>query len=142
TRRGDGPQLRVGQSPLHCAGHRRVARAGTDQPALRGLANPGAHAGQSALHAGDRRRVEARTGRGDAVHAGRQACGRGVRERAMITHTATAGTVAAIVDPARALARQKAWVTGLVALCGFVYVAAKAVESRHPAIAYVAAFAE
>ena len=60
----------------------------------------------------------------------------------MITHTATVGTVAAIVDPARALARQKAWATGLVALCALVYVVAKAVESRHPAIAYVAAFAE
>jgi uncharacterized membrane-anchored protein YjiN (DUF445 family) len=43
---------------------------------------------------------------------------------------------------ARALARQKARATGLVFVCVMTYVGAKALEGRHPAIAYVAAFAE
>jgi uncharacterized membrane-anchored protein YjiN (DUF445 family) len=43
---------------------------------------------------------------------------------------------------ARALARQKALATGLVVLCAMIFVGAKALEARHPAIAYVAAFAE
>jgi uncharacterized membrane-anchored protein YjiN (DUF445 family) len=43
---------------------------------------------------------------------------------------------------AQALARQKALATGLVILCALTYVGAKALEGRHPAIAYVAAFAE
>ncbi len=43
---------------------------------------------------------------------------------------------------ARALARQKAWATGLVVFCALVYAGTKALEVRHPAIPYVAAFAE
>jgi uncharacterized membrane-anchored protein YjiN (DUF445 family) len=43
---------------------------------------------------------------------------------------------------ARALARQKAVATALVALCALAYAAAKALEARHPAVAYLAAFAE
>src|SRR5580704_18022467 len=43
---------------------------------------------------------------------------------------------------ARALARQKALATGLVILCAMIFVGAKGIEGRHPAIAYVAAFAE
>jgi uncharacterized membrane-anchored protein YjiN (DUF445 family) len=46
------------------------------------------------------------------------------------------------VTAARALARQKAWATGLVVLCALTYAGAKALEGRQPAIAYVAAFAE
>jgi uncharacterized membrane-anchored protein YjiN (DUF445 family) len=42
----------------------------------------------------------------------------------------------------RALARQKAWATGLVVLCAVVFVTAKALEGRHAELAYVAAFAE
>ena len=42
----------------------------------------------------------------------------------------------------RALARQKAWATGLVVLCALIYVGAKALEGRHSGVAYVAAFAE
>jgi len=42
----------------------------------------------------------------------------------------------------RALARQKAWATGLVVLCVIVYVTAKALENRHAVLAYIAAFAE
>jgi uncharacterized membrane-anchored protein YjiN (DUF445 family) len=47
-------------------------------------------------------------------------------------------------DPARerALARQKAWATGLVVLCALIYVGATALEGRHSGAAYVAAFAE
>jgi len=42
----------------------------------------------------------------------------------------------------RALARQKAWATGLVVLCVLVVIAAKSLEGRLPGLAYVAAFAE
>src|SRR5574341_1416545 len=42
----------------------------------------------------------------------------------------------------RALARQKAWATGLVVLCALVLVAARTLEARHWALAWVAAFAE
>ena len=42
----------------------------------------------------------------------------------------------------RALARQKAWATGLVVLCALVFVAARALEARYGALAWVAAFAE
>jgi uncharacterized membrane-anchored protein YjiN (DUF445 family) len=49
---------------------------------------------------------------------------------------------AASLAPERALARQKAWATGLVVLCALVYVTATALEGRHPGVAYVAAFAE
>jgi uncharacterized membrane-anchored protein YjiN (DUF445 family) len=42
----------------------------------------------------------------------------------------------------RALARQKAWVTGLVVFCAIVFVTAKWLEARQPGLAYVAAFAE
>jgi uncharacterized membrane-anchored protein YjiN (DUF445 family) len=42
----------------------------------------------------------------------------------------------------RALARQKAWVTGLVVFCAIVFVTAKSLEARQPGLAYVAAFAE
>jgi uncharacterized membrane-anchored protein YjiN (DUF445 family) len=42
----------------------------------------------------------------------------------------------------RALARQKAWATGLVVLCAAVFVTAKALEGRYAGLAYVAAFAE
>lgn len=42
----------------------------------------------------------------------------------------------------RALARQKAWATGLVVLCAVIFVTAKALEGRHAELAYVAAFAE
>ncbi len=52
------------------------------------------------------------------------------------------GPAATDVAAARALARQKAVATGLVALCALAYAAAKAAEGRHPAAAYVAAFAE
>jgi uncharacterized membrane-anchored protein YjiN (DUF445 family) len=41
-----------------------------------------------------------------------------------------------------ALARQKAWATGLVVLCAIVFVTAKALEGRYTGLAYVAAFAE
>jgi uncharacterized membrane-anchored protein YjiN (DUF445 family) len=44
--------------------------------------------------------------------------------------------------PERALARQKAWATGLVVACAFVFAGAKAFEARHASVAYVAAFAE
>lgn len=40
------------------------------------------------------------------------------------------------------LARRKVLATGLVALSALTYAGAKALEGRHPAIAYVAAFAE
>src|SRR5262245_2175110 len=43
---------------------------------------------------------------------------------------------------ARALARQKAWATGLVAVCALVFAATKVAEGRHPALGYVGAFAE
>src|SRR5215467_6344928 len=46
------------------------------------------------------------------------------------------------VEPARALARQRAIATGLVVLCALIYVAAKSFTRWHPASAYVAAFAE
>jgi uncharacterized membrane-anchored protein YjiN (DUF445 family) len=49
---------------------------------------------------------------------------------------------AATGGPERALARQKAWATGLVVLCAIVFVGAKALEGRHSGAAYVAAFAE
>jgi uncharacterized membrane-anchored protein YjiN (DUF445 family) len=49
---------------------------------------------------------------------------------------------AADAAAARALARQKAVATGLLVLCGLTFVGAKALEGRHPAIAYVAAFAD
>ena len=42
----------------------------------------------------------------------------------------------------RALARQKAWATGLVVLCAIVLVAARLHEARHTALPWVAAFAE
>lgn len=42
----------------------------------------------------------------------------------------------------RALARQRAWATGLVALCAFVFVCARSLEGRYPGLAWVAAFAE
>lgn len=42
----------------------------------------------------------------------------------------------------RALARQKAWATGLVVLCALVLVAARSLEARYGALAWVAAFAE
>jgi uncharacterized membrane-anchored protein YjiN (DUF445 family) len=42
----------------------------------------------------------------------------------------------------RVLARQKAWATGLVALCALVFVAARALEPRYAMLAWVAAFAE
>jgi len=42
----------------------------------------------------------------------------------------------------RALARQKAWVTGLVVFCALVFVTAKSLEARQAGLAYVAAFAE
>jgi uncharacterized membrane-anchored protein YjiN (DUF445 family) len=45
-------------------------------------------------------------------------------------------------DREQALARQKAAAAGLVVLCAFVYATAKALEGRHAAVAYVAAFAE
>ena len=41
----------------------------------------------------------------------------------------------------RALARQKAWATGLVVLCALVLVAARALEARYAALAWVAAHA-
>jgi uncharacterized membrane-anchored protein YjiN (DUF445 family) len=52
------------------------------------------------------------------------------------------GAVATDLDAARALAGQKARATALVGLCALVYAAAKAFEWRHPAAAYIAAFAE
>jgi len=55
---------------------------------------------------------------------------------------ALVGPVATDPEAARALARQKARATALVALCAVVYAGAKAFEWRHPAIPYVAAFAE
>src|SRR5512139_140656 len=42
----------------------------------------------------------------------------------------------------RALARHKAWATGLVVLCAIVLVAARSLEGRHAGLAWVAAFAE
>jgi uncharacterized membrane-anchored protein YjiN (DUF445 family) len=42
----------------------------------------------------------------------------------------------------RALARQKAWATGLVVLCALVFVAAKSLEGRYGGLAWVAAFTE
>lgn len=42
----------------------------------------------------------------------------------------------------RAAARQKAWATGLVALCALVFVCARIFEDRYPGLAWVAAFAE
>jgi uncharacterized membrane-anchored protein YjiN (DUF445 family) len=42
----------------------------------------------------------------------------------------------------RALARQKAWATGLVVLCALVLVAARSLEPRYGALAWLAAFAE
>ena len=41
-----------------------------------------------------------------------------------------------------ALARQKAWATGIVVLCAILYAGAKLVEARHAAIVYLGAFAE
>jgi uncharacterized membrane-anchored protein YjiN (DUF445 family) len=46
------------------------------------------------------------------------------------------------VAAAQALARQKAIATGLVVICALTFVAAKAVEKHHPALPYLAAFAE
>jgi uncharacterized membrane-anchored protein YjiN (DUF445 family) len=43
---------------------------------------------------------------------------------------------------ASALTRQKAWATGLVVICAMTYAGCKALEGRHPVIAYLAAFAE
>lgn len=62
----------------------------------------------------------------------------------MTTYPGVAGesVEATDFDAARALARQKARATGLVVFCALMYVGAKAFEGRHPAIAYVAAFAE
>ena len=51
-------------------------------------------------------------------------------------------TAATDTEAAGALACQKARASGLVALCALIYVGAKALEPRHPGIAYVAAFAE
>lgn len=42
----------------------------------------------------------------------------------------------------RALTRQKAWATGLVALCALVFVCAKMLEGRYPGLVWIAAFAE
>jgi uncharacterized membrane-anchored protein YjiN (DUF445 family) len=42
----------------------------------------------------------------------------------------------------RALARQRAWATGLVALCALIFVCAKLLEVRHAGFGWVAAFAE
>jgi uncharacterized membrane-anchored protein YjiN (DUF445 family) len=42
----------------------------------------------------------------------------------------------------RKLARQKAWATGLVVLCALVLAAARSLEGRYGALAWVAAFAE
>ena len=42
----------------------------------------------------------------------------------------------------RALARQKAWATGLVVLCALVFVTAKSLEGKQAWLAWVAAFAE
>ena len=53
-----------------------------------------------------------------------------------------AGPLAADIEAARALARQKARATALVALCALVYAGAKAFEWWHPAVPYAAAFAE
>jgi uncharacterized membrane-anchored protein YjiN (DUF445 family) len=53
-----------------------------------------------------------------------------------------AGPTAADSEAARALARQKARASALVAFCAVVYAFAKAFEGWHPAVAYVAAFAE
>jgi uncharacterized membrane-anchored protein YjiN (DUF445 family) len=52
------------------------------------------------------------------------------------------GLAASDTQFARALTRQKAVATGLVVLCALIYVGAKAFAQRHPASAYVAAFAE
>jgi uncharacterized membrane-anchored protein YjiN (DUF445 family) len=46
------------------------------------------------------------------------------------------------VAAAQALARQKAIATGLVLVCALTFVAAKAAEKHHPALPYLAAFAE
>ncbi len=45
-------------------------------------------------------------------------------------------------EAARALARQKAWATGLVAFCALVYIGTRVFAGLHPALAYVGAFAE
>jgi len=45
-------------------------------------------------------------------------------------------------EAARSLARQKSRATALVGFCALAYAGAKALEWRHPAIPYVAAFAE
>lgn len=42
----------------------------------------------------------------------------------------------------RKLARQKAWATGLVVLCALILVAARALQGRYAALAWLAAFAE
>src|SRR5215475_13044572 len=52
------------------------------------------------------------------------------------------GAAAADAAAARALWRHKAVATGLVAISALTFVAAKAFEAGHPALAYVAAFAE
>jgi uncharacterized membrane-anchored protein YjiN (DUF445 family) len=62
--------------------------------------------------------------------------------RAPATASGAPGPTPADAAAARALARQKAVATGLVALCALAYAAAKALEQRHPAVAYLAAFAE
>jgi uncharacterized membrane-anchored protein YjiN (DUF445 family) len=46
------------------------------------------------------------------------------------------------VGAAQALARQKAIATGLLVICALTFVAAKAAEKHHPALPYLAAFAE
>jgi uncharacterized membrane-anchored protein YjiN (DUF445 family) len=66
----------------------------------------------------------------------------------MLRHEGYPGTLGALgsaatdAAAARALAGQKALATGLVVLCGLIYVGAKALEGQHPTIAYIAAFAE
>jgi uncharacterized membrane-anchored protein YjiN (DUF445 family) len=52
------------------------------------------------------------------------------------------GPVATDAAAAHALARHKALATGLVIVCGVAYATTKALEARHPALPYVAAFAE
>ena len=42
----------------------------------------------------------------------------------------------------RKLARQKAWATGLVVLCALILVAARSLQGRYAALAWLAAFAE
>src|SRR5262249_35997937 len=118
-----------GQGALYRTCPSRRARAHARKPPLRGAADGRADPAQIAMHVGDRRQGETRPRCRHPVHADRQA-------RWLVM------TTAADAQAARALARQKARATGLVALCALVYVVAKAFEARQPGIAYVAAFAE